>query len=56
MKLSALVRTRTAALAVAASAALGFAVPASAAPSVQLTKGATEVALYASFVWATLRS
>jgi len=50
MKLSALVRTRTAALAVAASAALSFAVPAAAAPSVQLTKGATEVALYASFV------
>ena len=50
MKLSALVRTRTAALAVAASAALSFAVPAAAAPSVQLTKGATEVALYPSFV------
>ena len=50
MKLSALVRTRTAALAVAASAALSFAVPASAAPSVQLTTGATEVALYRSFV------
>jgi hypothetical protein len=50
MTLAALVRTRTAALALAASAALGFAVPASAAPSVQLTKGATEVALYASFV------
>jgi len=52
MKLSALVRTRTAALAVAASAALSFAVPAAAAPSVQLTRGATEVALYASFVHA----
>ena len=50
MKISALVRSRTAALAIAASAALGFAVPSSAAPSVQLTKGATEVALYASFV------
>jgi hypothetical protein len=50
MKLSALVRTRTAALAVAASAALSFAIPAAAAPSVQLTRGATEVALYASFV------
>ncbi len=50
MKISALVRSRTAALAIAASAALSFAVPSSAAPSVQLTKGATEVALYASFV------
>ncbi len=50
MKISALVRSRTAALAVAASAALSFAVPSSAAPAVQLTKGATEVALYASFV------
>jgi hypothetical protein len=50
MKLTALVRTRVAALAVVASAALGAALPAAAAPSVQLTKGATEVALYASFV------
>ena len=50
MRLPALVRSRTAALAIAASAALSFAVPSSAAPSVQLTNGATEVALYASFV------
>jgi hypothetical protein len=43
-------RTRIAAIAVAAAAALGLTVPASAAPSVQLTRGATEVTLYASFV------
>ena len=50
MRLTALVRTRFAVLAVAASAALSAAAPATAAPSLQLTKGATEVALYASFV------
>ena len=50
MTLTALVRTRFAVLAVAASAALSAAAPATAAPSLQLTKGATEVVLYASFV------
>ena len=50
MRLTALVRTRFAVLAVAASAALGAAAPATAAPSLQLTKGATEVVFYASFV------
>ena len=50
MRLTALVRTRFAVLAVAASAALSAAAPATAAPSLQLTKGATEVVLYASFV------
>ena len=50
MTLTALVRTRFAVLAVAASAALSATAPATAAPSLQLTKGATEVVLYASFV------
>lgn len=50
MRLTALVRSRFAVLAVAASAALSAAAPATAAPSLQLTKGATEVVLYASFV------
>ena len=50
MKFSAPVRTRIAAFAAATVAALSVTAPASAAPSVQLTRGATEVALYSSFV------
>jgi hypothetical protein len=52
MNITAIVRSRLAAVAVAATAALSFAAPATAAPSVQLTRGATEVALYSSFVQA----
>lgn len=44
------IRSRAALLAVTAAAAFGLAAPAAAAPSVQLTRGATEVSLYASFV------
>ena len=50
MNIAAIVRSRIAVITVAATAAFGIATPAAAAPSVQLTRGATEVALYASFV------
>lgn len=50
MNITAFVRSRIAVIAVAAAAAVSVSVPATAAPSVQLTRGATEVSLYASFV------